>query len=273
MKEDSLPRRPVPVLVRDAAEEQRGSFFHLGIVSEKGNRPAPNQDVSGWVWAGELSIGVGIADGMGGHKAGERASWLALGAALQTLAGQSETVSPRERLAQAFLGAWRALNEEAKHDPAVRGMGTTLTLVWLENRQAYFGHVGDCRLYVVKGKECKLLTEDHTLASELEKTGTPLFSREELSGCRHVLTRCLSPMHEAAPDIDSLSIEPPFRLILVTDGIYPWLAVKEATFLLTDDSPLAAAEKLVRIARERGGTDDRTACVMDVFEPTDEKLS
>jgi serine/threonine protein phosphatase PrpC len=262
---DELPEGN-PILVRDSIRSFQGPFFEAALVCQKGKRAGPNQDLCGIVLRKGLGLAIGIADGMGGHHGGEVASWLALEAALKAVASCAGNLSPKERLVQAFLAAYASMEEEIQKKPQLEGMGTTLTLVWVEDARGFFGHVGDCRLYLVQRSMGKLLTRDHTLATELGARGLESDLGEGISLGRHVLTRCLCPPSELAADFGSFPLEAGVRLLLVTDGVYPHFGQEELFRLSLEGTPLDAARSLVEAALDRSATDDRTACLLEFHQ-------
>jgi protein phosphatase len=190
-----------------------------------------------------------VADGMGGAAGGaeaSRASLRALGAAVL----DAESEAPIEqRLRDGFRAAGVRVFEEANSVPALRDMGTTLTALCLGPGHGWFGHVGDTRLYRLRGTGADLLTTDHAV-------------REP----DNLLTRCIGggqPSCEA--DVGEFATEPGDRFVLVSDGVWSVVPHAELMRLSRTGSPQAAAEKLVDAALAAGGPDNATAVVVDVL--------
>jgi protein phosphatase len=197
-----------------------------------------------------------VADGMGGHVAGEVASRLAINAAA------SSTLDPGDRVAAAN----RAIREEVARQPDLQGMGTTLTLVELTPEgTARFGHVGDSRAYLLRGGELRQLTDDHTVAAEYVALGQ--LSVEEATGHpqSHMLTRCLGLTRFVNVDEFDLDLEAGDRLLLCSDGLNLMVAPDGIVENLSGGTADEAAWKLVEVANKAGGHDNTSVIVIDVL--------
>lgn len=196
-----------------------------------------------------------VADGMGGHVAGEVASRLAVNAASST------DVDPTDRVAAGN----RAIREEVARDPALEGMGTTLTLVSLAaDGTATFSHIGDSRAYLLRGSELRQLTEDHTVAAEHVASGQ-ISAEEAISHPqRHMLTRTLGLTRFVNIDEFDVALEPGDRLLLCSDGLNEMVGDAEIREALGDGTADEASWHLVEIANEEGGIDNTTVIVVDV---------
>ena len=202
---------------------------------------------------------LAVADGMGGHQAGEVAAALALASVQQPLPPELPVEEAVRRL---FARAQQTIQEEARRRADRAGMGTTLTAAWLVDGRAVIGHVGDSRAYLVRGGRARQLTEDHSVVAELVRNGS-LSAQEALRHPhRHVLTRSLGGPGEVAVDVVEVPLQPGDRLVLCTDGIST--AVPEAELARAVGSAAsaeAAARALVQLAAAGGGADDMTAVV------------
>jgi protein phosphatase len=197
-----------------------------------------------------------VADGMGGHIAGEVASRLAINAAA------SSELDPGDRVAAAN----RAIREEVSRRPDLQGMGTTLTLVQLTpDGKAKFAHVGDSRAYLFRGGELRQLTEDHTVAAEYVALGQ-LSAEEAVDHPQsHMLTRCLGLTRFVNVDEFDLDLEPGDRLLLCSDGLNSMVAPDRIADSLTGGTADEAAWKLVEVANKAGGHDNTSVIVIDVL--------
>jgi protein phosphatase len=196
-----------------------------------------------------------VADGMGGHVAGEVASRLAVNAAA------SSNLSPADRVAAAN----RAIREEVARQTDLDGMGTTLTLVELKsNSTAEFGHVGDTRAYIHKDGELVQLTDDHTVAAEYVAMGKITPEEAANHPQSHMLTRCLGLTRFVNVDEIALDLEPGDRLLLCSDGLNSMIGDEIIAKALVIESADEAAWKLIDEANEAGGNDNITVIVIDV---------
>ncbi|MDH3425871.1 MAG: protein phosphatase 2C domain-containing protein [Acidimicrobiia bacterium] len=195
-----------------------------------------------------------VADGMGGHTGGEVASRLALQAAV---AGD---VSVPNRLASANTAVVEGVIEE----PALAGMGTTLTLgAFGENGKLEIGHVGDSRAYVLHEGELVQLSHDHTLVAELLAAGR--IRAEDVRGHpqRNLLTRSLGMAQAIEIDSVELELEPGDRVLLCSDGLTTMLTDAEITKILKKGVPEETAWNLVEAANNAGGFDNVTVVIVD----------
>lgn len=221
----------------------------------------------------ELGLYI-VSDGMGGHAAGEVASATAVESARQAVLARTHVLAavaaksqPREALVElakdAVTEACRRVHEYATSDAGKAGMGCTLTLLIVCGGVAAMAHVGDSRLYIVRGAGVSQLSSDHTVAAELAHSG--LIGPEEIAlhPYAHVLSRAIGA--RSAVEIDSLVIEllPGDRLLLCTDGFSNYL--KQPPTLvqaLSGDDLTAVAKGLVDTANEAGGRDNITVVVV-----------
>ena len=199
-----------------------------------------------------------VADGMGGHVAGEVASRLAVNAA----ASVSE-LSPGDRVAAGN----RAIREEVARDPELEGMGTTMTLVALdEDGAATFGHVGDSRAYLFNQSEMAQLTHDHTVAAEYVAMGQISMEEAATHPQRHMLTRTLGVTRFVNVDEFQVKLEAGDRLLLCSDGLNEMVSDELIKETLGSGSAEETAWKLVELANEAGGVDNITVIVVDVTD-------
>ena len=229
-----------------------GSATHQGMVRQN-NEDSLYPDRSG---ESDGPAVLMVADGMGGHIAGEVASRLAINAAA------SSELDPADRVAAAN----RAIREEVARRPDLQGMGTTLTLVELTPEgKARFGHVGDSRAYLLRDGELKQLTEDHTVAAEYVALGQ-LSAEEAVDHPQsHMLTRCLGLTRFVNVDEFDLDLRTRDRLLLCSDGLNSMVAADGISESLTGGTADEAAWKLVEVANKAGGHDNTSVIVIDVL--------
>ena len=197
-----------------------------------------------------------VADGMGGHVAGEVASRLAVNAAASSEADAGDRVAAGNR----------AIREEVAREPSLEGMGTTMTLVTLhDDGVARFGHVGDSRAYLLRDSDLSQLTRDHTVAAEYVASGQ--ISAEEASAHpqRHMLTRTLGLTRFVNVDEVELSLEDGDRLLLCSDGLTEMVSDHDIGNTLGSGTAEEVAWELVDLANEAGGVDNITVVVIDAL--------
>ena len=179
--------------------------------------------------ADEVNYVMVVADGMGGHAAGEIASRLAIsalvGLALQIpdwifRADEEHAPEMERRARQAVQQVGSMLVERGRQDASLRGMGSTLTAARSCGRDLLIVHVGDSRAYLLRAGRLERLTKDHTYAQMLMDTGQVSPNDMTLSGVRHILTNALGgSVEHVEVDVDLLRLEDGDRLLLCSDGL------------------------------------------------------
>jgi protein phosphatase len=198
-----------------------------------------------------------VADGMGGHVAGEVASRLAVNTAAST---DEDPVARVE-------AANRAIREEIAREPSLEGMGTTMTLALLEKGGvARLAHIGDSRAYLFRSGVLHQLTEDHTVAAEYVAQGRLAPDDAAAHPQRHMLTRTLGLTPDIEVDEITVDLEPGDRLLLCSDGLTEMIDDDRIADILNIESPEEVVWELVETANEQGGVDNITAIVVEVVE-------
>jgi PPM family protein phosphatase len=202
---------------------------------------------------------IAVADGMGGHQGGEVASKLAL----DTLRKATDGVA----LEQAVQDANRAVFERAGRDPALAGMGTTLTAFLVDGDTLRLAHVGDSRAYLLRDGELQRITTDHTVVEGLVEKGELTPHEASIHPQRSILTRAIGVDGEVQVDQASIQPGPGDRLLLCSDGLTGMIEEDDIQRILEGhEDPQAAADALVEAANEAGGQDNITAVIIDVAE-------
>ena len=208
-----------------------------------------------------------VADGLGGHNAGDVASRLAI-EALATLDRRIDD-TPEDRVADALaaaaLEANRAVYQRAQADAKVRGMGTTLTAVAIRDGSAHLVHVGDSRCYLVRGGSISQLSSDHSLVARMVAEGKLTPEQAEVHPQRSILTRALGAEPEIDLDDLVIALVPGDRLLICSDGLSSVVSVEEirSTIAGTDDLD-ETCRRLVEAANDRGGPDNITVVVVEI---------
>lgn len=208
---------------------------------------------------------LAVADGMGGHQAGEVASFLALKALAEKLKEEA-TEDPLARLLAAVHFANEVVYRSSCQRPELSGMGTTLTAAWVVGSQAFLAHVGDSRAYLFRGGQLEVLTYDHSYVGELVRSGDLTAEQARLHPHRNILTRALGTEAEVIVDTRVVGLHTGDRLLLCTDGLLEVVKDEEIAEVLTLKTDLKeAVQSLVRLALERGGPDNVTV-VLGAYE-------
>ncbi len=205
---------------------------------------------------------IAVADGMGGHNAGEKASAIAI----ETLASclSKENRLPAKALVSAIREANAVIFAYAKSTPACRGMGTTVTAAIFEDNTLYTANVGDSRAYLLSGGAFEQLTVDHSLVEELVLSGHITREEAQNSPQRNIITRALGTSAGVNVDIFEAVWNEGDILLLCTDGLTTHLSDADIRLVLEGDKTLQErAEALVALANERGGRDNITVALAE----------
>ncbi len=234
--------------------------FSVSACTDVGRKRAANEDF----YALEEKLGLFVvADGLGGHVAGRRASELGVERFVAAIgddpAGHAPTVVRR-----AFARAGEAILEAARIDVALRGMGTTLVALWLRGDEAWLAHAGDSRLYLLRERRLHALTLDHSVVGERVARGELSPEQARIHPGRHVITRAIGVVASVEPDISALRARPSDLFVLCSDGISSQLQDDEIQSCIEKRhaSLGTAAVDLVSQANAKGGDDNATVILV-----------
>lgn len=199
-----------------------------------------------------------VADGMGGHNAGEVASALAVSTVSEILADRKITPS---LMNDAVERANERIFTHAIRRPECRGMGTTLTVFAVEGMHAFVAHVGDSRCYRVRDRRLKAVTRDHSYVQEMVDQGKITRLEAMNSPYRNYITRAVGTHETVRADIFSMTLQPGDAYLLCSDGLTNHVSDQDI-IRVSADTDLSWKEKLrilVDMALENGGSDNITA--------------
>lgn len=202
-----------------------------------------------------------VADGMGGHAAGEVASEIAI----QTLVANAPETPDGDDLARAVVAANHAVIRAAAEGIGRKGMGTTMTCAMLSGKRLVVAQVGDSRAYLLHEGGLQRITRDHSLMADLIESGQITVEEARVHPQRSVITRALGSDPSTLPDIYEMNVAPGDRLLLCSDGLSGMVddSLLESTLERVKD-PQRCAAALVNEAITAGGYDNVTAVVVDV---------
>ena len=207
---------------------------------------------------------LAVADGLGGHAGGERASAAAIDA-LAALEGNAGTAEPLVALADAVQRAGADIRALAESDPALEGLGTTLTALLWCGSQVALAHIGDSRAYLLRDGGLFRLTEDHTYVQSLVAEGQISADEAAAHPQRQLLVRALDAATDPQADLSLHAVRAGDRYLLCTDGLHAVVAEEDIRAVLTADAdPAQAASDLVGLANAAGGPDNVACAVADV---------
>ncbi|MGN0164391.1 MAG: Stp1/IreP family PP2C-type Ser/Thr phosphatase [Candidatus Ornithomonoglobus sp.] len=206
-----------------------------------------------------------VADGMGGHRAGEVASAMAVDAITGYIAEHMQTELDRfqtmEVMRQAFLAANSAIYDYSCENDSVMGMGTTTTMCMVRDGFVIYAHVGDSRAYMIDDGIVQI-TRDHSFVQELVKLGQLTPEEAKHHPRRNYITRAMGV--EAFVRVDT-GVKPynGEKLLLCSDGLFGEIEDSELFDEVKNNSADTAVKRLIELANERGGSDNITAIVME----------
>ncbi len=207
-----------------------------------------------------------LADGMGGYNGGEIASKLATTTALSYIQSNFEnTPKEREDILKLVKSAMEYANmvvyEKSKEQKDLDGMGTTLEVCLIYNNKLYLGHVGDSRIYRLRGEFFRKLTHDHSYVQKLVKDGTITQEEADHHPKKNMLMKALGCTAFVEPDVTVKGFIKDDIILICSDGLTNMVEEQEIYNILKKEGTLAA-EKLVEKANENGGYDNITAIVI-----------
>ena len=212
-----------------------------------------NEDAA---WFDEARAVFAVADGMGGHLAGEVASRMAI-EAVQRMARENERPGIAA-LREAVACAHETILAHAQDHIECAGMGTTLSVLWLGENYAYIAHVGDSRIYRLREGSLTQITQDHSLVEELVRAGLITREQARTHPRRNIITRALGTHGENEPDLLVTDVQDGDVFLLCTDGLTGMVPDDKIERTLRDCGIEAAADRLLALALDAGGRDNVT---------------
>src|SRR5262245_11700377 len=221
-----------------------------------------------------------VADGMGGHAAGEIASALAVRIIHEELKSHRDVIDAQSEagtrtankqilgfLEQAVQRSCARIHEEAKADTTKRGMGTTLSALLIAGSHGFIAHVGDSRIYLLRDGRIQQVTEDHTVFNELIKRGKLTREQIEKVAQKNAITRAVGVYERVEVDTLTSEVLPGDQFLLASDGLHGYIAhTAELEPYFEEEDPQAATQGLVELANRKGGKDNITAVLVRLGE-------
>ncbi len=237
-------------------------------ITNIGRKRKLNQD---YVYTSEQPVGslpnlFIVADGMGGHNAGDYASKVTVETIVEKVAASSETERTRI-LDEAIQAANTLVRTRAGESAELEGMGTTVVAATCDGNRLCVANVGDSRLYVVNGKEIRQVTRDHSWVEEMVRRGG--LGKEEARNHpdRNIITRAVGADESVKVDFFSVILKEGDMILMCTDGLTSMLEDEEIRMILDGARDIVEkAEELVAAANERGGRDNISVILIDPLD-------
>ncbi|MFP3854532.1 MAG: PP2C family protein-serine/threonine phosphatase [Anaerolineales bacterium] len=258
--------------------------LHVGALSHPGERRSHNEDrysVTAYEIGrkGTPALLAVVADGVGGHQAGEVAAEMTVEAVVERVASSSGR-DPLPTLRAAVSDAAKAVIEAARKDPSLEGMGSTLAIVLVIKRRLYMTYVGDSRIYLLNQDGIRQLSNDHTWVQEALDHSIITSEEAEDHPNAHVLRRHIGGEEIPEPDLrirlagdskgtgstshQGMELSTGDTLLLCSDGLTDLVRAEEIAETLSSKDPADAVHSLVELARDRGGHDNITVVALEV---------
>ena len=203
-----------------------------------------------------------LADGMGGYNGGEIASSLATASAKSYIENNFDKIEHnKEAILELIKNAIEYANmvvfEKSKQEPNLEGMGTTLDICFIYNNKVYVGHVGDSRIYRIRGEVIRKLTKDHSYVQQLVEDGKITRQEAEHHPKKNMLLKALGCTAYVEPDVRARNMETGDILLMCSDGLTNMVEEKQI-YQVVKENPETATQMLVDLANQAGGYDNIT---------------
>ncbi|EEM46548.1 Stp1/IreP family PP2C-type Ser/Thr phosphatase [Bacillus cereus group sp. MYBK249-1] len=244
------------------------------FLSDKGKVRQHNEDSAGVFHNLDGNVLAVVADGMGGHRAGDVASSMAI-QLFHDYWKQTHNMNEPKKVEQWLHTSVGIINERiyeyAQQNAECNGMGTTLIIAVCTPNFVTIGHIGDSRCYMVSEGEMTLVTEDHSLVNELVKHGEISKEDAEYHPKKNVLLRALGTEEKVGLDVKTLVIEEDDQLLLCSDGLSNKVSIDDMRQILQLNEQLEGkGQCLIQLANDRGGEDNITLVLIDYAGSTNE---
>ena len=256
---DSMKRMKDYISEKDnpaAMEITKDDGVQVVALTDVGKMRASNQDAL--LESADLGL-YGVADGMGGHNGGETAS---AGARDGLLAFLKDKTPSLDALREGITAVNLQLFRQQETDESLSGMGTTLSVIWLSDHFVYLGHVGDSRIYRMRGGKLQQMTDDHSLVGELVRAGYLTPEQAETHPNRNVITRAVGTEEEIEVDLAVEERRKGDLWLICSDGLHGMVSDAQMENALCVHTPEKAGDVLMDMALKAGGRDNISLVIL-----------
>lgn len=197
-----------------------------------------------------------VADGMGGHNAGEVASSNAVEFIESYIRENIEKEEKKNLIVNSLLKANKEIYLKSLNNEEYKNMGTTCSLILCENFNVYIGHVGDSRIYYINNDYINQITEDHTFVEKLVESGEITREAAKIHPKRNVITRAVGTEYDLKVDFLSYAVEKKSKILICSDGLTGKIDDSEIFEVVNANTIEKSVNSLVKLANDRGGSDN-----------------
>lgn len=236
--------------------------YSVGFASDKGNVREVNEDYIGYYENDKLRLYI-VADGMGGHNAGDVASKIAVESCIEYIKKEKSIIDIGSVLKNAISYANSKIYIKAKESENLDGMGTTITACLIYGEDVIIANVGDSSCYIVKKDGIQKVTKDHSLVQQLIDDGTITEQEALVHPNKNIITRALGTNSSVEIDIFKINMDGILKFILCTDGLSNEVSKKEMYDIIIKNNNHDACKSLVNLCKEKGGRDNISVIIFE----------
>ena len=236
-------------------------------ITDIGKRRKLNQD---YVFTSEMPVGhlcnlFLVADGMGGHNAGDYASKYTIETIVDEI-GKSDEESPVFALEKAIKTANTMIRKKASEEIELNGMGTTVVAATINGDKLCVANVGDSRLYIINKRDIKQITRDHSLVEEMVRMGGLKRELARTHPDKNIITRAIGAMDDVEVDFFELTLEKDDVILMCSDGLTNMIEDEEIRMIMQGQRDIVEkAESLIKAANNNGGKDNIAVVIVEPF--------
>ncbi|APC40970.1 Stp1/IreP family PP2C-type Ser/Thr phosphatase [Clostridium estertheticum] len=235
----------------------------LGVLSDVGNVRKINEDSVGYLESSEYDIYI-VADGMGGHNAGEVASDIAIKVIMEYIKNNHKGTELKKVLSEAIKSANKEIYDMASQNDSLKGMGTTITICIRKQNEMVVANVGDSSCYIIDSKrELVKVTRDHSLVQQLLDNGSITEEKARNHPNKNIITRALGTNELVEVDLFDLDLTNVIKCILCTDGLTNDVTYSEMYDIIVGNDNDTSCKMLVDLSKFNGGRDNISVIVFE----------
>ncbi|MGH4138073.1 Stp1/IreP family PP2C-type Ser/Thr phosphatase [Clostridium sp.] len=235
----------------------------LGVLSDVGNVRKTNEDSVGYFEASDFDI-YAVADGMGGHNAGEVASELAIKIIIEYIKQNHKETDLKKVLSDGIKSANKKIYDMSIVSDSLKGMGTTITICFKKGEKMVVANVGDSSCYVIDNeRKLSKITRDHSLVQQLLDNGTITEEKARNHPNKNIITRALGTNEEVEVDLFDVDLTNIIKCILCTDGLTNDVTYSEMYDIIMENDNISSCKMLVDLSKSKGGRDNISVIVFE----------